>query len=110
MEKMAARGWTGDNGRVVTKAGNDDIATECINTHPLKTWILIKSNFVMFVVAYTPTEEAAERQKTKYMSSLSSILATVSAPKCVFGLTDVNARRGKICEGGGEVCSKLLGA
>ena len=52
---------------IVKKAGEDGIANECISARLLKAGISIKSNFVTFVVAYAPTEEAPEGQKVKYM-------------------------------------------
>ena len=70
----------------------------------------IKSNFVTFVVAYAPTEEAPEGQKAKYMAALNCTVASVPARKYVFVLTDTNARTGKRGEGGGEADSKVLGA
>ena len=40
------------------KAGKDGIIIECIRARFLKALISNKSNFVTFVVAYAPTEEA----------------------------------------------------
>ena len=48
---------------IVKKTGEDGITIECISARLLKARISIKSNFVTFVVAYAPTEEAPERQK-----------------------------------------------
>ena len=45
---------------IVKKSGGDDIAIECTNTRLLKAQISVKSNFLTFVVAYAPTEEAPE--------------------------------------------------
>ena len=45
---------------IVKKSGEDGIAIECTNARLLKAQILIKSNFLTFVVAYAPTEEAPE--------------------------------------------------
>ena len=95
---------------IVKKAGEDGIAIECINARLLKDRILIKSNFVTFVVAYAPTEEAPEGQKAKYIAALNCIVASVPAREYVFVLTDANARTGKRGEGGGEIDSKVLGA
>ena len=95
---------------IVKKAGKDGIAIECVSARLLKARISIKSNFVTFVVAYTPTEEAPEGQKTKYMAALTCTVASVPAREYVFVLTDANARTGKIGEGGGETDSKVLGA
>ena len=50
---------------IVKKASEDGITIECISACLLKTRISIKSNFVTFVVAYAPTEEAPEGQKGK---------------------------------------------
>ena len=48
---------------IVKKAGEDGIVIECNSARLLKARISIKSNFVTFVVAYAPTEEAPERQR-----------------------------------------------
>ena len=76
----------------------------------LKVQILIKSNFVAFVVACAPTEEAPEGDKAKYMAALNCTVASVPAREYVFVLTDANARTGKRGEGRGETDSKVLGA
>ncbi|CAN0328179.1 unnamed protein product, partial [Ascophyllum nodosum] len=55
---------------IVKKAGENGITIECISARLLKARIPIKSNFVTFVVAYAPTEEAPEEQKAKYMAAL----------------------------------------
>ena len=88
----------------------DGIVIECISARLLKARISIKSNFVTFVVAYARTEEAAKRQKTRYMAALNGTVAPVAARQYVFVLTDANARTGKRGEGGGEAGSKVLGA
>ena len=49
--------------KIVKKAGEDGITIECISARLLKARISIRSNFVTFVVAYVPTEEAPEGQK-----------------------------------------------
>ena len=95
---------------IVKKAGDDGITIECISARLLKARISIKSNFLTFVVAYAPTEEAPEGQKAKYMASLNCTVASVPAREYVFVLTDANARTGKRGEGGGEAGSKVLGA
>ena len=69
---------------VVKKAGEDGIVIECISARLLKGLISIKSNFVTFVVAYAPTEEAPEGQKTKYMEALNCTVASVPAREYVF--------------------------
>ena len=51
-----------------------NITIECISVRLLKARISIKSNFVTFVVAYAPTEEAPEEQKAKCMAALSTAL------------------------------------
>ena len=94
---------------IVKKAGKDGIAIECIRARLLKARISIKSNFVTFVVAYAPTEEAPEGQKAKYTTALNNAAASVPAREYVFALTDTNARTGKRGEGGGEADSKVLG-
>ena len=95
---------------IVRKAGEDCITIECISARLLKARISIKSNFVTFVVAYAPTEEAPEGQKVKYMAALNCTVASVPAREYVFALTDANARTGKRGKGGGEAGSKVLGA
>ena len=95
---------------IVKKAGEDSIAIECISARLLTARIPIKSNFVTFVVAYAPTEEAPEGQKAKYMVAFNCTVASVPARVYVFILTDANARTGKRGEGGGEADSKVLGA
>ena len=95
---------------IVKKAGKDGITLGCISVRLLKAQISIKSNFVTFVVAYAPTEEAPEGQKAKYMAALNCTVATVPAREYVFVLTDANARTGKRGEGGGEADNKVLGA
>ena len=43
------------------------------------------------------------------MAALNSTVASVSARECIFILTEVTARTGKICRGGGEAGSRVLG-
>ena len=62
------------------------------------------------MVAYAPTEEAPEGQKTKYMTALNNTVALVSAREYVSVLIDASARAGKGGEEGGEADSKALGA
>ena len=93
---------------IVKKACEDDVTIECISARLLKARISIKSNFVTFVVAYAPTEEAPEGQKATYTAALNCTVASVLAREYV--LTDANARTGKRDEGGGEADSKVLGA
>ena len=76
----------------VKKSSKDDIAIECISARLLKARISIKSNFVKFVIASAPTEEAPEGKKAKYMVALNSTVASVSTREYVFVLTDANAR------------------
>ena len=59
----------------VRKAGEDGITIECISARLLRARSSIKSNFVKFVVAYAPTEEAPEGQKAKYMAALNCTVA-----------------------------------
>ena len=49
--------------KIVYNAGKDGITIECINARLLKARTSIKSSFVTFVVAYAPTETAAEGGK-----------------------------------------------
>ena len=95
---------------IVRKAVKDGIAIECISIRLLKARIPIKSSFVTFVVAYTPTEEALKGQEAKYTAALNCKVALVPAREYVFALTDTNARTGKSGEGGGETGSRMLGA
>ena len=95
---------------IVKKPGEDGIAIECTSARLLKLRILIKSNFVTFLVACVPTDEAPEGQKAKYMAALNCTVASVPAREYVFVLTDASARTGKRGEGGGETDSKMLGA
>ena len=95
---------------IVKRDGEDGIRVECISTRLVKARISIKYNFVTFVVAYTPTEEAPEGQKAKYMAALNCTAAPVPAREYVFVLTDANARTGKRDGGGGEADSEVLGA
>ena len=70
---------------IVKKAGDDGTTIECTSARLLKkARILIKSNFVTFVVAYAPTEEAPEEQKAKYMAALNCPVASVPAREYVF--------------------------
>ena len=62
------------------------------------------------MVAYAPTEDAAEEEKAQYMAALDSTVEPGPAREHVFVLTDANARTGKRGEGGGETDSKVLGA
>ena len=78
---------------IVRKAGEDGITIECISARLLKARILIKSNFVTFVAAYAPTEEAPEGQKAKYMAALNCTVASVPARECVFVLTGARRNR-----------------
>ena len=95
---------------IVKKAGEDGITIECISARLLKAQISIKLNFVTFVVAYAPTEEAPEGQKANYMAALNCTVASLPAREYVFVLTDANARTGKRGDGGGEADNKVLGA
>ena len=95
---------------IIKKAGEDDIVIECISARLLKARISIKSNFVTFVVAYAPTEEAPEGQKAKYMAAVNCTIAFLPAREYVFVLADANARTGKRGKDGGEAGSKVLGA
>ena len=94
---------------IVKKAGEDVITIECISARLLKARILFQSNFVTFVVAYTPTEEVPEGQKAKYMAALNCTVTSVPAREYVFVLTDANARTEKRGDGGGEADNKVLG-
>ena len=86
--------------KIVKKAGEDGTTIECISASLLKARILIKLDFVTFVVAYAPTEEAPEGQNAKHMAALNCTVASVPAREYVFVLTDAN--------GGGKADSKVL--
>ena len=96
--------------KIVKKAGEDGITIERIAVSLQKARISIKSNFVTFVVAYAPTEEAPEGRKVKYMAALNCTVASVPAREYVFVSTDANARAGKRGEVEGKADSKILGA
>ena len=81
-----------------------------MSAYLLKDRSLIISNFVTFVVAYTPTEEAPEGQKTINMAALNSTVVSVPARKYVFLLTYETARTEKRSEGSGDAGCKVLGA
>ena len=53
------------------------------------------------MIAYAPTETAAEGGKAKYMPDVNSAVASIPVREHVFVLTDANARTGKGGEGGG---------
>ena len=95
---------------IVKKAGENSIAIECISARLLKARISVKSNFVTFVVAYAPTEEAPEGQKAKYIAPLNCTVASVPTREYVFVLIDANVRTGRRDEGAGEADIKVLGA
>ena len=90
------------------KAGKDGIIIECVSARLLKARVLMKSNFVTFVLAYAPTEEAPDGQKAKHMAALNCTVASVPAREYVIILTDANASTGKKGEGGGEADSKVV--
>ena len=54
------------------------------------------------MVAYAPTEDAAEGEKAKYMAALNSTVNPVLTREQVFVLTDANARTGKRGEEAGK--------
>ena len=62
------------------------------------------------MVAYAPTKEGREWQKTKYVVALNCTIASVPAREYVFVLTDVNARTRKRGEGGEEEDRKVSSA
>ena len=95
---------------IVKKVGEDGITIKCISARLLKNRISIKSNFVTFVAAYAPTEEAPEGQKAKYMAALNCTVASVPAREYAFVLTDANLKTGKRGEDAEEPDSKVLGA
>ena len=95
---------------IVKYSDKDIIAIECISTRLLKARILLKSNFVTFVLAYAPTKQMPEGQKVKYMAAPNSAVASMPARDYVLGFTDANARTGRRGEGGGEADSKMFGA
>ena len=52
------------------------------------------------MVAYAPTEDAAEGEKVKYMAALNSTVEPVPVREHVFVLTDANATTGEEREAG----------
>ena len=86
----------------VKKAGKDGITIECISARLLKARISIESNYVTFVVANAPTEEAPEGKEAKNKAALNNTVSSMPAREYLFVLTDVNARTGRRGEGGGE--------
>ena len=95
---------------IVKKAGEDSITIDCISARLLKAEVSIKSNFVTFVVAFAPTEEAPEGQKAKHIAALNCTVPSVPAREYTFVLTNAKARTVKRGEGEGETDSKVLGA
>ena len=61
------------------------------------------------MIAYAPTEEAPEGQKTKTTTALNSTVASVPILDYVFVLTDATAWIGRKYEGGRKADSKVLG-
>ena len=94
---------------IIEIAGKDGIATDCISTRLLKTRVLIKSSFFTFVVAYAPTEEAAERQRVEYMTALNRSTLSMPAWEYNFVLTNMNAKTRKRAGGDGEEVNSILG-
>ena len=88
-------------GEIAKKACKNGITIECISARFLKALISNKSNFVTFVVAYAPTEEAPRGQKAKYMAALNCTVLSLLTREYVVVLTDANTRTGKRGEGGG---------
>ena len=58
---------------IAKKAGEDGIAIESISASLVKARALSNSYLVTFVVAYAPTEEAAEGKKAKDMVALNKL-------------------------------------
>ena len=86
-DRSGAKGREGQHGlelaikeEIVKNAGKYGTAIEYISAFFLKARISIKFNFVTFVIAYAPTEEAPEGQNVKYMAAvLNSTVASVPA-------------------------------
>lgn len=77
---------------------------ECIGAHLLQLNISVELNFVTFVVAYTPAEDAAEREKAIHGPEYTR--SNGADGENVFVLTNANARTAKRGERGGETDSK----
>ena len=68
-----------------------------------------KWNRVTFVVAYDPTECAADSDKTRFWSMLLETVASVPRKDQLFVLMDANARTGKRDRGGSLEYAQVLG-
>ena len=62
------------------------------------------------MVAYAPTEETLEGQKTKHMVALNSTVASVPVGEYTFVFNEANAGTGKRGERGGDADITMLGA
>ena len=84
---------------------------EPINERLLKVQLNLtgKSNRVTFVVAYAPTECAADSDKTRFWSMLLETVASVPRKDQLFVLMDANARTGKRDQGGSLEYAQVLG-
>ena len=81
--------------RIVGASGTCTL--EPINERLLKVQLSLtgKWNIVMFVVAYAPTECAADSDKTRFWSILLETVASVPRKDQLFVLMDANALTGK---------------
>ena len=95
--------------RIVDTCGT--LTPEPINERLLKVQLSLsgKSNRVTFVVAYAPTECAADSEKTKFWSMLLETVASVPRKDQLFVLMDANARTGKRDRGGSLEYAQVIG-
>ena len=98
------------NKAIVKNTGKDGIVIKCISARLLTARISIVSNFVTFLVAYTPKEEAQEGKNIIYTVTLNSTVPSVPAREYVFVSTHEDVRTAKRGEGSGEAGCKVFGA
>ena len=95
--------------RIVEASGT--CTPEPINERLLKVQLSLsgKSNKVTFVVAYAPTECAADNEKTRFWSMLLETVASVPRKDHLFVLMDANARTGKRDGSGSLEYTQVIG-
>ena len=84
---------------------------EPVNERLLKVQLSLtgKWNRFTFVVAYAPTECAADNEKTRFWSMFLETVASVPRKDQLFVLMDANARTGKRDRGGSLEYAQVLG-
>ena len=83
-QERTTLGWLAMKEEIIQNTGTDGIVIGCISARLLNDRIPIKFNFVTFLVAYAPFEEAPEGQKVKHMAALNSTVASVPVRECIF--------------------------